>query len=574
MELPAQLADPDRRGPGRYLWWLVRCQKRRVAAGAFFGSAWMVGLTIPPYLISHAIDDGLQVGHFSTLLAWVAALLGIGAINAGSAMMRHRLMSWIRMDASFRTIRAVVDQVNRLGASLSRRTSAGEVVTIGLGDVRTISAALTITGPGVGAVVAYVVVGVWLLNVSGVLAAIVLIGVPMIVLAVGPLLRRLRGVQTTYREDQSALTARLVDVIEGLPVLNALGGKRRYADRYRSDSTRLRDQGYRVSAVVSWIEALGVGLPALFLAAVTWLAARMAIHGTITVGEMVAVYGYVAMMVVPVSQFIEGGYQLTHALVSARRVIRFLSTEPLFAEAAGPTTPVAAAPSMQATLHDPASGVRIAPGELTVLVSGRPAETAAVIERLGRYVASDATWGDLPLADVDLAEVRERILVADNDADLFAGTLRAVVSGRGEHSDATIAHALRASAAEDVLHGLDRGLAAPVAAHGRSLSGGQRQRVRLARVLIADPEVLLAVDPTSALDASTEAIVAVRVKTVRRGRTTVITSSSPLVLSQAHTVQVLVDGRVVATGTHLSLLNQRTDYRAIVRRDDDEAGVA
>ena len=90
--------------------------------------------------------------------------------------------------------------------------------------------------------------------------------------------------------------------------------------------------------MTSWIQALGVGLPTLFLAVVTWLAARLAAQGAITVGELVAVYGYVAVLVVPVAFFIECGYQLSRGVVAARRVVRFLALEPDGRRAVTPRT--------------------------------------------------------------------------------------------------------------------------------------------------------------------------------------------------------------------------------------------
>ncbi|MFH8293759.1 hypothetical protein [Streptomyces sp. NPDC018059] len=94
--------------------------------------------------------------------------------------------------------------------------------------------------------------------------------------------------------------------------------------------------------MTSWVQALGVGLPTLFLGVVTWLAARMAAQGDVSVGELVAVYGYAAVLVVPVSSFIEGGYDLSRGLVAARGVIRFLASGAVFAtvEGLGPATPV------------------------------------------------------------------------------------------------------------------------------------------------------------------------------------------------------------------------------------------
>jgi len=105
---------------------------------------------------------------------------------------------------------------------------------------------------------------------------------------------------------------------------------------------------------------------------------------------------------------------------------------------------------------------------------------------------------------------------------------------------------------------------------GRGLSGGQRQRVVLARALGADAPVLVLVDPTSAVDAHTEARIAERVAAYRRGRTTLVATVSPLWLHHADRVVLLQDGYATATGAHEELLESHPDYRRVVTRSMDE----
>src|SRR6476469_1137110 len=558
---------PDARGPLRYLWWLVKRQRWRVLLGATLATTWMVLLMLPPYLLARAIDDGLRARDLGTLALWLVVLAGTGAANTAIGIFRHRTMTFIRNAAGYRTVQVVVRHAVGVGAELPRRVTSGEVVSIGAADLDRISRTMTSTGPGVGAVVTYVVVAVLLVAISPLLATVVLVGVPLLVVSVGPLLNRLRRTETTYREHQGTLTSRAGDIVAGLRVLCGIGGKDMFAERYRRGSQRLRAEGYRVGAVASWIEGVGVGMPSLFLAAVTWLAARMTAAGEITVGEMVAVYGYVAVLTTPVHFLIEAAQDISRGIVAARRVTTVLNLTPAVTDR--PTVP---APPGPAELHDPDTGLSVRRGELLAVAAAVPAEATDLVDRLGRYTDSTVTWGGAPVSEMPLAEVRARILVADNDAYLFAGTLREAVSTR-DHDDADVRAAINVAMAEDVVAALPAGVDSFLEAQGRSVSGGQRQRLRLVRALLADPEVLLLVEPTSAVDAHTESVIAARLAEARRGRTTVVVGTSPLLLDRADRVAHLVDGRVVATGSHADLLATRPGYRALVFRGSEEERV-
>jgi len=233
--------------------------KGRVALGAMFGSLWFASLATMPYLLSQAVDRGLRPRDPATLIAWTAAVLLVGTASAVLGILRHRSMSKLRLEAALRAADSVMAHATRLGAALPRRVTAGEVVTIGIADVWTIGRAMNVGGIGVASTFAYAVVAFLLFRISPLLAVVVLAGVPVLALGVGPLLGRVQSAGARYRERQGRLAGRLVDVVDGLRILNGLGGKDAHLARYRGESATLLAEGYRVGAAASWIGALGDG---------------------------------------------------------------------------------------------------------------------------------------------------------------------------------------------------------------------------------------------------------------------------------------------------------------------------
>jgi ABC-type bacteriocin/lantibiotic exporter with double-glycine peptidase domain len=327
--------------------------------------------------------------------------------------------------------------------------------------------------------------------------------------------------------------------------------------------------GTRVAGIQASLDAAQVLLPGIFVVLVTWLGARFALDGRITPGELVAFYGYSAFLVIPLRTATEFADRATRAHIGARKIIRVLRVEPDTTDAAAPATE----PGEGRPLTDPVSNVTVAPGRLTAVVSARPEESAALADRLGRFgpLRTPVLLDGVPLADLPLAAVRRRVVVSENDPRLFTGVLREELDPSGAHDDAALLEALSVASGEDILEALPAGLDSAVEERGRSFSGGQRQRLALARALLTDAETLVLVEPTSAVDAHTEARIAGRLARARRGRTTVVMSASPLLLDHADEVLFLHDGRVAASGTHHELMTTCRPYRDTVVRGEDTA---
>jgi len=562
------LADPgtaDARSAWRFLGWLMRGQWHTLLMGMVFGIVWMVAQAAMPAVIGHAIDDGVAAKDVGGLLHWTLAMLGIGLVQAFAGIMRHRFAVTNWLTAAYRTVQLVARQATHLGATLPKRVATGEVVAIGTNDLSHLGNAMDVLARAAGAVVSFLVVAVVLLHTSVTLGLVVLVGVPLLLLLVAPLLKPLQRRNFAQREMMGELSNLATDIVSGLRILRGIGGERVFHERYVRDSQKVRRAGVQVGRLQSVLDALQILLPGVFVVLVVWLGARFAVQDRISAGELVAFYGYSAFLMIPLRTATEFANKWIRAHVSAGRVVRVLALEP---EVADPehTYPE---PPPGAELVDVHSGLRVTHGQVTALVSDRPEETALVADRLGRYVDGEVRWGDVPLAGLPRDVVRRRIVVSDTESALFSGVLGQQVDVRGR-GDRALAAALRTASAEDILDALPEGLDTLVTERGRSFSGGQRQRLVLARALTVDPEVLVLVEPTSAVDAHTKARIADRLVAHRAGRTTVVTTTSPLLLDRVDRVALLSDGRVVAVGTHRELLRDVPEYRAVVTRELDE----
>jgi ABC-type multidrug transport system fused ATPase/permease subunit len=565
-ELPlGHPGTPDLRSPTRFLVWVARGQLGTLALGMAYGVVWMGALAVVPALVGRAIDLGVAEGDTAGLLRWSALILAAGLVSAVAGILRHRVAVVNWLTAAYRVQQLLVRQAVRLGAALPRQVPTGEVAAVGTHDAERVGAVMDILARLAGALVSFGVVAALMLRASTTLGLVVAVGVPLLSAGIGPLLRPLHQRRARHRELVGALTTVGADTVSGLRVLRGIGGEEVFSRRYAAASQEVREAGVAAARVQSLLDAAEVALTGVFVVAVTWLGARLALTGRISVGELIAFYGYAAFLLLPVRTVTEAADKATRALVAARRTVQVLALEPALASGSSAAEPPAGSP-----LVDGASGLVVEAGQLTAVVAGVPEQASAIADRLGRFADGDEVWlGGVALRDLPLDVVRRRVLVSEHDPRLFTGRLADELDPTGSAPADRLPAAIHTASAADVLEALPDGLATEVAERGRSFSGGQRQRLVLARALVADPEILVLVEPTSAVDAHTEARIADRLMAARLGRATVVCTTSPLLLDRADKVALVVDGRVVAQGTHRELLDTEPRYRAVVTRGEE-----
>lgn len=293
----------------------------------------------------------------------------------------------------------------------------------------------------------------------------------------------------------------------------------------------------------------------------------LALNGTLDLGSLVASLGLAQFLIGPLQVLAGAVSEVGRGLASAERVRTVLARPPAVAETDGlqplppgdivlQAVPVAGLGPVDLTLAE---------GRLTGLVLSDAVAAFHLCRLLGRELdptAGRITVGGTALQDVSLDQLRRVVLVAPHESRLFAGTMadNVTTGGAGEASSA-----MTAAMADEVLATLPHGSGTDLGADGHRLSGGQRQRVALAHALAAAAPVLVLHDPTTAVDAATEAAIAERVALARRGLTTVLVTTSPALLRRCDRVVFLRPGNV-RSGTHQEFQDRIPDYRGLVHR--------
>ncbi|MGW4039404.1 ABC transporter transmembrane domain-containing protein [Streptomyces sp. NPDC004778] len=579
--------DPDVGSGPRFLFWLGRNQLGGQLKSLSWGLLHQLAIAGLPVTVGLAVQAVIDRSGGRLALAG-GLIVALGVLVAVGDTMLHRtaVTNWIT--AAARVQQLLARKTAELGSALTRRVAAGEVVAVSTGDVEKIGWFVEALSRFAAAATALVVICVGLAFYLPSLGLMVALAMPVLALAVLPLLPRATRRADEQREKAGKATELASDTVAGLRVLRGIGGEELFLGRYRRASQEVRRAAVRSARMWALISAVQVLLPGILLISLVWYGATLARDGRIDVGQLVTVYSAATLMLFPLRHFEEIAMAYSFSRPSAQRAVRVLSLHRSAQEA----TVEGVMPT--GDLYDPATGLMAPRGQFTAVVCGDPDEAGQLADRLGGHAetgeedekaaaaAPSVLLGGVALDEIPLDAARTAVLVQDKDPVLLSGTLRELLDVPSSGL-VTADAALEAAQCADVLSALaqasaDNGgdpMRTRITERGRSLSGGQRQRLALARSLVTDPEALVLDEPTSAVDSHTEARVAAGIAKLRQGRTTVAFASSPLLLDAADRVVLVHEGTVVAVGNHRDLLRTEPRYRSVVTREtDDEAAAA
>ena len=379
---------------------------------------------------------------------------------------------------------------------------------------------------------------------------------------------------------ESTLIDRAFEILSSVAAVKSFARERHELTRYSQSG----DEAMRARLSLTWQESLfSVAITALTLAGTTLVLIVGGLHvldGRLTVGTLLVVVAYLAAVYNPISAIAHTTGSLQQAIVSARRVgdIFALTPEVLDAPDALDASVVTGHVRFESVSFSYGDDRRVLdevsfearPGEMIALVGVTGAGKTTIASLIPRFF--EPTHGRVLVDEVDvsrysLRSLRERIALVPQQPVLFSGTIADNIRyGRLQASDEEVAAAARAAHIHDFITTLPNGYHTPVAEAGATLSGGERQRLGIARALVKNAPMLILDEPTSSLDALSEAGVFDALRRLRRGRTTIVIAHRLSTIRTATRILVLHEGQLVAQGTHDELLVSNALYRRMCAR--------
>ncbi len=521
------------------------------------------------YLMEPVLDQIFLEKDRTLLIVVPIAVIGITLIRGAATYGQAVLMAFVGQRVIADLQSRIFAHILRFDLAFFQDTASGRLVSRLTNDVNMMRNAVSnaLTGVVKDTLTLLFLVGV-MFEKDWKLALIACVVFPIAIYPITKIGRRMRRVSTSALTELGLFTARLNETFQGarhVKAYNREGFESERTDRLIESVFRLIFKQQRVRAAATPImETLG----GLFIAVLILYGGWQVIEGALTPGAFFAFVTAMLLAYRPLKALANLNASLQEGLAASQRVFDLLDTEPRIAEApdARPlkvrggavaldrvsfTYPNGAPALLDVTLDIPA-------GETVALVGPSGAGKSTVLNLIPRLY--DVDEGTVSIDGTDVREatiksVRDAVALVSQEAVLFDESVRANIAyGRIGASDDDIEAAARAAGAERFIEELPNGYDTIIGEHGVKLSGGQRQRLSIARAMLKDAPILLLDEATSALDAESERQVQDALRSLMRGRTTLVIAHRLSTVREANRIYVLENGGLVESGTHRSLL--------------------
>ncbi|MGO2862644.1 MAG: ABC transporter transmembrane domain-containing protein [Brevibacterium sp.] len=549
---------------------LRRAARRRLSLllpGAATLSLWQVCEALVPVAIGIVVDRAIIPLSLPML---IVTIIGVGLLFTVLSLgyrFGSRFCNAAR-EHEAHALRVEITHAALTSANLPADRASGEVLSIASADADTAAQSFAQAGRGIASVLGMITAAVFLLVADPMTGLVVLIAVPIGLLIVALPGRSVSAKAGAQLEAVAEAGRSASDLMHGLRVIKAMGGEPWAVDRYRHTSDAAATAGIATGERTGRLAGLGALVMSVVLAIVLIVAGLRLIEGQISVGALIGILGMTAFLTEPMRALADIVGQFAQSHGAAARIAALLSDIAGSDEAETPedqTTPSIELDDTALTVRDWAVGedrsidFRTEFGGLTCIVTDQTEPTATLLGALCTHARGTGP---------------DTMIVSPHTVDLFEGTIRSNITMIVGTTDHPVTEEVLAASGTDELLGLvDGGLDHRIQELGGNLSGGQRQRVALARALGADASVLVLHEPTTAVDAVTEARIAEGLTRLRRSAesaATIILTGSPAFLAAADTVVFVPESGPVLIGEHSALLAADDEaseaYRAAVTR--------
>ncbi|MGZ8188136.1 MAG: ABC transporter ATP-binding protein [Methylosarcina sp.] len=594
--MSVQAQRPSQQTPSAYSWntfYQIALEHKKVLIYSHFVAVLATVVSVPvPLLMPLLVDEVLLkkpgiIIHFINLWSpahWHGPILYITMVLLVSLTLRliailfniiqARHFSFIAKDIIFRIRKSLIGHLQTISMSEYESLGTGSIVTHLVTDLDTIDnfigntvskllvASLTILGTAIILLWMHWQLGLFILLLNPVVIYFTRVA--------GSRVKDLKAKENSaYQVFQEALT----ETLEAIHQIRASNREKHYCRQLVESARFVKDY----SSAYTWKSDAATRLSFLIFLfgfdIFRALAMLMVIYSDLSIGQMLAVFGYLWFMMGPVQEVLNIQYAFYAAKGALARInkLSVLKQEPHYPHLENPFINKKTVSIRIEDLHfsygeeNVLNGIhlKINAGEKVALVGASGGGKSTLIQTLiGLYPPTSGKiyFDEVPIERIGLEVVRENVVTVLQHPILFNDTIRSNLTLGRTATDEQLWKALSIAQLDHIVKDLGQGLNTVVGRHGMRLSGGQRQRIAIARMIVADPKVVILDEATSALDSETEHKLHLALAGFLRGRTTLIIAHRLSAVKQADHVYVFEGGKICEQGQHETLIAQNGLY--------------